>query len=70
MPAPKAERTTAAVDRAIAAKWLHVRFRDNREPSTRGDVLAAENTCWCGEPYGHDWEGKADGAPHPRDGAA
>lgn len=22
--------------------------------------------CWCGEPYGHDWEGKAEGAPHPR----
>lgn len=22
--------------------------------------------CWCGETYGHDWEGKADGAPHPR----
>lgn len=22
--------------------------------------------CWCGEPNGHDWPGKADGAPHPR----
>lgn len=22
--------------------------------------------CWCGQPYGHDWEGKDEGAPHPR----
>lgn len=22
--------------------------------------------CWCGEPSGHDWPGKAEGAPHPR----
>lgn len=22
--------------------------------------------CWCGKPNGHDWPGKADGAPHPR----
>jgi hypothetical protein len=21
--------------------------------------------CWCGQPYGHDWPGKDDGAPHP-----
>jgi hypothetical protein len=23
--------------------------------------------CWCGEANGHDWPGKADGAPHPRE---
>lgn len=23
--------------------------------------------CWCGLPMGHDWPGKDDGAPHPRD---
>jgi len=23
--------------------------------------------CWCGARFGHDWTGKADGAPHPRD---
>ena len=22
--------------------------------------------CWCGEKYGHDWPGKAEGGPHPR----
>jgi hypothetical protein len=25
------------------------------------------NGCWCGSEFGHDWPGKADGAPHPRD---
>lgn len=22
--------------------------------------------CWCGEPNGHDWPGRAEGEPHPR----
>ena len=39
--------------------------RDNREPSTKLRAIAAGG-CWCGEPYGHAWAGKADGAPHPR----
>lgn len=25
-------------------------------------------TCWCGQPMGHDWPGKADKAPHPQEG--
>ena len=42
-------------------------FRDNRGPSTRGEVLFTPGACWCGgAPYGHDWPGKADGAPHSR----
>ena len=40
-------------------------WRDNREPSTKRRAIAAGG-CWCDEPYGHDWPGKADGAPHPR----
>jgi hypothetical protein len=40
-------------------------WRDNREPSTKRQAIAAGG-CWCDEPYGHDWPGKADGAPHPR----
>jgi hypothetical protein len=32
---------------------------------TSADVISAGG-CWCGQPYGHDWPGKADGAPHPR----
>lgn len=23
--------------------------------------------CWCGRRYGHAWEGRDQGAPHPRD---
>jgi hypothetical protein len=42
------------------------RFRDNRDPATRGKVLGVAGGCWCGEPSGHPWPGKADGAPHPR----
>jgi len=26
--------------------------------------------CWCGGPYPHDWPGKGDGVPHPREAAA
>lgn len=35
-----------------------------KEPSMK-DMIAAGG-CWCGESYGHDWEGKSEGAPHPR----
>ena len=38
---------------------------DNREPSTRGEVLSCGG-CRCGGPRDHDWAGKAEGAPHPR----
>lgn len=23
--------------------------------------------CWCGQSFGHDWPGKADDQPHPRE---
>lgn len=28
--------------------------------------LGAEDLCWCGQPGGHDWPGKAQKRPHPR----
>lgn len=31
------------------------------------DTPLAGNGCWCGEPKDHDWPGKDDGAPHPRE---
>lgn len=37
-----------------------------RDPPPHTRVLASPG-CWCGERFGHDWPGKADGAPHPRD---
>lgn len=29
-------------------------------------VLGALGGCWCGAPHGHDWPGRDQGAPHPR----
>lgn len=30
-------------------------------------LLGVTGGCWCGEEQGHDWPGKAEGAPHPRE---
>jgi hypothetical protein len=71
MADPKRERRLAAIAAQSAAKWQRVRFRDNREPSTlrRPLMLGTPDDvrCWCGEPNGHGWLGKGDGAPHPRE---
>jgi hypothetical protein len=48
------------------ARFSISRFRDNREPSTKGDALGSFDCCWCGEPHGHPWPGKSEGKPHPR----
>lgn len=40
---------------------------DGGAMAARMPVIAGPG-CWCGEPQGHDWPGKADGAPHPRAG--
>lgn len=37
------------------------------EPPSRHLPLVAGPGCWCGAERGHDWPGKGDGAPHPRD---
>jgi hypothetical protein len=41
----------------------------NKAPGSQSvdarDTIGSGN-CWCGEAPGHDWPGKADGAPHPR----
>lgn len=29
--------------------------------------IGSETHCWCGDTLGHDWQGKAIGAPHPHD---
>jgi hypothetical protein len=51
----------------MAVQWRHRKWgRDNREPSTVGVSALSAGGCWCGEKNGHDWPGKADGAPHPR----
>lgn len=46
--------------------------RARRTPPEGGKAyVGAEDTiaafdCWCGGPFGHDWPGKDEGAPHPR----
>lgn len=30
------------------------------------DTIGYLGGCWCGQPHGHDWPLKSDGAPHPR----
>lgn len=30
------------------------------------DTKGAGHLCWCGEPYNHDWPGKAAGTKHPK----
>jgi hypothetical protein len=32
-----------------------------------GRTLGWLGGCWCGQPQGHDWPGRAEGAPHPRE---
>ena len=68
MASPKRERANAAAENSLRAKWRRIRHRDNREPSTRRTPLFDKEVrrCWCGLEYGHPWEGKDDGAPHPR----
>jgi hypothetical protein len=60
----KRRRATVAAARSSRAK--HRRTKpDDREPSTR-KIAPGGAECWCGQLFGHDWEGKADGKPHPR----
>jgi hypothetical protein len=42
------------------------RFRDNRRVPVWAAPLGQYGGCWCGQECNHSWEGKADGAPHPR----
>lgn len=35
---------------------------------TGDDTIGQPGRCWCGDQDGHDWPGKADGEPHPREG--
>lgn len=59
-------------DRSKDAAWegRQARAAVNGRPVNWGEPVIAGDGCWCGEPFGHDWPGKADGAPHPREQAA
>lgn len=58
-------------DDSQEAYYMGLQERDTRPHRARqsDDVLPkaiAGTGCWCGKVYGHDWEGKSDGKPHPR----
>ncbi len=41
-----------------------------RGPRVKSMPVLAGDGCWCGNRQSHDWPGKADGAPHPRESGA
>lgn len=64
----KQNRASTAADQSSRSGWK-ARQRaagQRRRPEVDlGPVLGGAD-CWCGAPYGHDWPGRDDGAPHPR----
>lgn len=71
MADPKRERAITAAQQSASAKWRRQQFADNRDPATIPRPLMVgtpdDLRCWCLKPLGHDWPGKDDGAPHPRE---
>jgi hypothetical protein len=66
---PRIRDAVAAADRSRRVVGAGARLaKDIRARQAPLPVLGSHG-CWCGGPYCHDWPGKADGAPHPRDGA-
>jgi hypothetical protein len=53
--------------------YLDGKLEHRKEASPRGSGTGerlrpiAAGGCWCGKEYDHDWPGKADGEPHPRE---
>jgi len=60
------------LERRSDAPWTRPRHREPvyAEGTRPGDMAAGGCGCWCGEPQGHAWPGKANGAPHPREATA
>lgn len=58
---PKRERARRAKANSQAAKRVPRGGAKQDLP-----LLGHLGGCWCGEPSGHDWPGRAQGAPHPR----
>jgi len=38
-----------------------------KPPAEHLATLGTHEECWCGQPMGHDWDGKATGTNHPRE---
>ena len=68
MPRSKRDGARVAMERSAAAKYGRIARRKaaQAKPEERLQVIGHGTTCWCGEPMGHDWPGRDEGAPHPR----
>ncbi|MFI5973554.1 hypothetical protein [Streptomyces sp. NPDC051452] len=66
MANPKRIRALRAAENSSAAKWRRRAAADRSQPETLPTLGSGEQG-WCGAPKAHDWPGKSDGAPHPRD---
>lgn len=66
MANPKRERAITAAERSSAAKWRRRAAADRTDPEIL-PTLGSGDDCWCGLPKRHDWPGKNDGIPHPRE---
>lgn len=63
MIAQRRLRAAYAADRSSRAK--HRPVKDGRGTGEGLKTIYGPG-CWCGEPFGHGWEGKDNGQPHPR----
>lgn len=52
-------------DRVRAERHVQAGNRRVQEEGAGFKVLA-QRGCWCGQKLHHDWPGKDEGAPHPR----
>jgi len=64
--APLADLTRALAERVFGPAPARPNGGRPLPPSA---TLGHPRTCWCGQESGHDWPGKADGDPHPREGS-
>jgi len=63
MEASKRAKAAAAAEQSRRAKH----YRGPLFTAAGVGPVLHTGGCWCGGKFGHDWAGKAEGDPHPRD---
>lgn len=64
MSTSKELKAAFAAERSSRAKYRRLK---NGHGTGEGLRVISGDGCWCGEPFGHDWPGKSDGEPHPKE---
>lgn len=64
----KRARAWRAADNSSAAKRRTYKERVS-DPPRFSIANGMPGMCWCGQPYPHDWPGKDNKQPHPREDA-